>query len=222
MPTASHSSCVFFTVPGTETIRNGWSKRMPSLDVDDVPVVNLYKYEEDRYGRNVMRFLSFANDEEHELGDTPIPGGAIKVYRGVDDDGHLGYTGQSAFKYIPINEDVELNLGAVGDVVVEPTLMDLKTDGYSYDRRGNIDGWDEIRTFKIEVRNTRDIGVEVEIKRNFNSAYWKLEKEGDYGEFEEEDFDTVKFTLELEPGEKKDFGYTLTKYQGTRAQSRQR
>ena len=214
------SEYFLYTIEGTETIPNGWSKRLGSFDVDDVPVVNLYKYEEERYGRGVIRFLSFANDEEHELGDTPIPGGAMKVYRNVGDDGHLSYTGQSAFKYIPVNEDVELNLGAVGDVVVEPTLMDLKTAGYSYDRRGNINGWDEIRTFKIEVRNTRDIGVEVEIKRNFNSAYWKLEKEGDYGEFEEEDFDTVKFTLELEPGEKKEFGYTLTKYQGTRAQSR--
>ena len=29
-----------------------------------------------------MRFLSFKNDTEHELGENPIPGGAMKVYRG--------------------------------------------------------------------------------------------------------------------------------------------
>jgi len=76
-----------------------------------VPVVNLYKFERERYGKSVVRFLSFKNDEEHNLGQTPIPGGLLKVYRDVGDKGHLSYTGQSSFKYIPVDEDVELNLG---------------------------------------------------------------------------------------------------------------
>ena len=45
--------------------------RLQSFDIDEIPVVNLYKYEQDRYGNRVLRFLSFANDEEHELGETP-------------------------------------------------------------------------------------------------------------------------------------------------------
>ena len=94
-----------------------------SFDIDDVPVVNLYKYEQQRYGNSVVQFLSFKNDEEHELGDTPIPGGMLKVYRNAGDAGHLSYTGQSSFKYIPVDEDVELNLGPVANVVVEPKLM---------------------------------------------------------------------------------------------------
>ena len=107
-----------------------------SFDIDDVPVVNLYKYEQQRYGNSVVRFLSFKNDEEHELGETPIPGGMLKVYRGVGDAGHLSYTGQSSFKYVPLDEDVELNLGRVANVVVEPELMEFKTENYRFDRRG--------------------------------------------------------------------------------------
>ena len=101
-------------------------------------MVNLYKYEQERYGNSGVRFLSFKNDEEHKLGDTPIPGGLLKVYRRADEKGHLSYTGQSAFKYIPVDEDVELNLGCVGDVVVEPKLIDFKTHNYRFDRKGNI------------------------------------------------------------------------------------
>ena len=52
--------------------------------MDDVPVVNLYKFEEDRYGPQVVRFLSFKNDKEHKLGATPIPDGTLKVYRTAD------------------------------------------------------------------------------------------------------------------------------------------
>jgi len=164
------SEYFLYTIEGTETIPNGWSKRLLSFDVDEVPVVNLYKFEQQRYGNSVVRFLSFKNDEEHKLGDTPIPGGMLKVYRSADNQGHLSYTGQSSFKYIPVDEDVELNLGAVGDVVVEPTLMDFETENYRFDRKRNISGWDEVRKFKIEVRNTREIPAKVEIKRNFPSV----------------------------------------------------
>jgi len=154
-----------------------------------VPVVNLYKYEEERYGRSVVRFLSFKNDEEHELGDTPIPGGMLKVYRTADDAGHLSYTGQSSFKYIPVDEDVELNLGPVGNVVVEPKLMDFQTEQYRFDNKGNIFGWDEIRTFKVEAKNTREIPVKVEIQHNFNTQYRDLKTSGESGEFEKVDLD---------------------------------
>ncbi len=212
------SEYFLYTIEGTETIPTGWSKRLLSFDVDEVAVVNLYKYEEERYGRSVFRFLSFKNDKEHKLGETPIPGGLLKVYRGVDDMGHLSYTGQSEFKYIPVNEEVELNLGPVADVVVEPKLMDFKTANYRFDSRRNISGWDEIRTFKVEVRNTREIPVKVEIKRNFPTQYWDLEKSGQFGEFAKEDLDTVKFTLKLEPRSKKEFEYILTTYNGVRTE----
>jgi len=214
------SEYFLYTIEGTETIPTGWSKRLLSFDVAEVPVVNLYKFEQERYGNSVVRFLSFKNDEEHKLGDTPIPGGLLKVYRGVGEKGHLSYTGQSSFKYIPVDEDVELNLGAVADVVVEPKLMDYKTVNYRFDSRRNISGWDEIRTFKVEVRNTRDIPIEVEIKRNFGTQYWDVKRSGDTGEFEKEDLDTVKFSLELEPRSKQEFQYVLTTYHGVRADER--
>jgi len=212
------SEYFLYTIEGTETIPTGWSKRLQSFDISEVPVVNLYKYEEERYGQNVVRFLSFKNDKEHKLGETPIPGGSLKVYRTADDKGHLSYTGQSDFKYIPVDEDVELNLGLVANVVVEPMLMDYKTANYRFDRNRNIAGWDEIRTFKIEVKNTRDIAVKVEIQRNFDSPYWTLKESGDFDKFEKVDLDTVKFTLELKPRSARNFSYVLTTYRGTRAE----
>jgi hypothetical protein len=216
------SEYFLYTIEGTETIPTGWSKRLLSFDTDEVPVVNLYKFEQERYGNSVVRFLSFKNDKEHKLGETPIPGGMLKVYRGVDDEEHLSYTGQSSFKYIPVDEDVELNLGAVANVVVELTLMDYSTANYRFNNKGNISGWDEIRKFKIEVRNTRELGVKIEIQRNFNTPYWKLEKSGDFDKFEKVDVDTVKFTLILEPRSKKKFEYTLTTYHGVRREETSR
>ncbi len=210
------SEYFLYTIEGTETIPTGWSKRLISFDVEDVPVINLYKHQEQRYGTGVVRFLSFKNDTKHNLGQTPIPDGEIKIYRTTDAKAHLSYTGRSEFKYIPVDSDVELNLGAVDNLVVEPKMTNFATDNYRFDQDGNVNGWDEIRIFSIEARNTRDISVKVEIKRDFGTQYWELDKSGDFGDFEKVDLDTVKFTLNLEPNSKKKFEYTLRTYRGVR------
>ncbi len=212
------SEYFLYTIEGTETIPTGWSKRLPSFDVGEIPVMNLYKYEEERYGKQTARFLSFKNDKEHKLGETPIPGGVLKVYQTADELKHLSYQGQSSFKYIPVDEEVELNLGAVGNVVVEPKLMDYRTDNYMYDRRGNVNGWEETRQIKFEVKNTRQVPVRVEIQRNFNTRHWSVENKGARGKYEKVDLDTVKYTLELGPTSKKEFTQILTTRHGRRAE----
>jgi hypothetical protein len=213
------SEYFLYTIEGTETIPNTWSKRLPSFDTDEIPVVNLYKFEEERYGPQVIRYLSFKNDDEHQLGETPIPGGGMKVYRTVDDAQHLSYEGQSGFKYIPVGEEVELNLGPVADVIVESKLMDEKTDNYRFDNKGNINGWDEIRTFQIEIKNTRDLPVRIEIKRNFDTNAWDAKNKGDAKKYYEKiDMDTVKYTLTLDPQSETTLEYELTTYQGSRTE----
>jgi hypothetical protein len=165
-----------------------------------------------------VRFLSFKNDEEHKLGQTPMPDGSLKVSRTADAQGRLSYVGESAFKYIPVNEDVELNLGAVSDIVVEPTLMEQRTDNYRFDSDRDIAGWDEIRVFDVKVKNTRDIPVKVEIRRNFDTTYWTLRYTAPANSFERVDMDTVKFTLLLAPRSEQRFQYTLTTLNGVRTE----
>ncbi|MBN1846540.1 MAG: DUF4139 domain-containing protein [Sedimentisphaerales bacterium] len=212
------SEYFLYTIEGTETIPTGTAKRLASFTAEDVPVMNLYKYEEERYGSNVVRFLSFANDQEHKLGETPIPGGTVKVYRAVDATGHLSYEGQAECKYIPVAEEVELNLGADENVVVTPKQMEFRTENILFDGRGNIAGWDEVRLWRITVKNTRDLPVEVEIRRDFGGAYWDLqlsdaapagEAEVDYTKH---DATRGRFRLQLKPGAVRTFGYRLRTY----------
>jgi len=209
------SEYFLYTIEGTETIPQGWSKRLPSFAVDLIPVSNLYKYEEERFGTQVVRFLRFKNDRLHKLGETPIPGGTLSVYRDAA-RGHLSYEGRSRFKYIPVDEDAELNLGPVATVIVAPTLMDFKTDHYLFDQNGNVSGWDEIREFEVTTKNTRDIPIKMEIQRNFKTGSWELIKTGDFDAYEKVDLDTVKFTVSLSAHETKMFGYTLVTHHGRR------
>ncbi|HLB74817.1 MAG TPA: DUF4139 domain-containing protein [Sedimentisphaerales bacterium] len=219
------SEYFLYTIEGTETIPDQWGKRLLSFEADDIKVDSLYKYDEERWGEQTIRFVKFSNDEEHNLGETPIPDGDVKIYSLADDAGHLSYIGGTSVKYIPVNEEVELDLGAGRLVKVEPKLMEFKTDNYRFDQRGDAAGWDEIWTWKIEITNTRDLPVEIEITRGFGTANWTLElvdpasAAEDATAYEKHDATHARFTLKRRPSSKWTFGYTVTTYHGTRAEA---
>lgn len=218
------SEYFLYTIEGTEDLPNTWAKRLQSFDVTSIPVKSLYKYDEDRYGTDTIRFVSFTNDAEHELGETPIPEGNVRLYRRLNEQKNLSYIGAADVKYIPVNEDVELNLGASPLVNIEPKLMDSRTDHYTFDGKGNISGWDEIETWRIKATNTREIPAEMEITRNFGMDYWELEMTHDDAAgtvlpvFKKHDKSRARFTLTLGPHLEETFDYTVTKYMGSRSE----
>jgi hypothetical protein len=210
------SEYFLYSIEGTETIANKWGKRLLSFEAEDIKVKSLYKYDEERWGPQTIRFVSFTNDEEHNLGQTPIPNGNVKIYGMSDEEGYLSYIGGTSVKYIPVDEEVELNLGLARLVKVEPMLMNYKTENYVYDRKRNITGWDEIRAWKIEITNTRELPIELEITRGFGTAYWNLQSDIPY---EKHDATHARFRVNLEPRSKQTFGFTVTTYHGVREES---
>ncbi len=216
------SEYFLYTIEGTENIPDGWSKRLLSFSQENIPVKNFYRYEAERYGRSAVRFISFANDSEHRMGDEPLPDGLIKVFKNTDtDSGHLSYIGQDHSDYIPVGEKVELNMGKAIDVSVEPVLMGYRTKNFLFNNPdGNISGWDEERHYEITVSNYRQVPVEVEVTRNLPHQYWDMSPEGDFDQYLEVDINTVRFTVELMPMSEKTFGYTVTHYEGDRRDTR--
>jgi hypothetical protein len=209
------SEYFLYTIEGTEDIPNGWGKRLLSFTADPVPVRNLFRYEEERYGNRPVRFLSFVNDEKHRMGKEPIPGGLVKVFRRADEEGNLAYLGAQETKYVPKGGEVDLNLGPSDLVAVEVTQMEFFTDNYEW-KEDNVTGWDEHRTFRIKASNFRDVPAKVEIRRSFATAAWELANEGEYGAYEKADADTVQYTLELPANARRVFTYKVTLHTGTR------
>ena len=215
------SEYFLYTIEGTETIVNQWSKRLPSFPPVKVPVVNLYRYDEERYGPQVIRLLYFKNDEKHNLGDTPLPDGQFKVYRTVDKADHLSYEGQSFSKYIPVEQEAELNLGEARGVRVEPKLMKTQTFNYLFDASLNISGYDETQDWQVEVENYRDVPIKVEVFRMLRHQYVEdIKPAGDPVQFEKQDITRLRFTLELPPNTKKVFNFQLTYREGERRERR--
>ncbi len=256
-----------YTIEGYETIPDGWGKRLPSFTAQEIGVTNLYKFEAERWGPDTMRYLSFANTAAHQLGDTPLPKGQVRVFNNVDGASssvsmgeryqstqnaqrmnqrqspiHNGagssvYVGASNIKYIPVGEEVELELGAARKVKVEPKLMRTRTENFEFDSKGNVSGWDEVGDWKIEITNTKKIPITVEIIRWSGSTIMETldwESVPDYvleilddnkltrweiktdAPFEKYDASHFRFTTKLEPRSKKVIEYELTVQHGTR------
>jgi hypothetical protein len=213
------SEYFLYTIEGTETIPDKWAKRLLSLEASEIPVKSLYKYDDECWGQQTITFVAFTNDKDHKLGDTPIPNGTVRIYTLADEQGHLSYVGGADIKYIPVGEKIELNLGPARLVRVELLLIDFKTENYVFDRNNDLAGWDEVRTWKIEVTNTRTVPVEFEITRGFGTAYWDLQLKDSGVSYKKHDATHARFTLTLEPQTKRAFEYTVRTYHGMRKET---
>ena len=205
------SEYFLYTVEGRDTIPNGWGKRLPSFQTADVPVTSYYKFERERYGDQVMRYYRFKNDKESKLGNEPLPDGSVVALRTVTGDNLVNFVGRTRVKYIPIGEQVELELGADRTIIVKPTLLDWQKTNLQFDQWSNVAGWTVKETWQVEVQNSKDIDVVLDIRRNF-AGDWELKSEA---KSENVDKSKVKFVLPLKPREQKTFTYELTTRFGT-------
>ncbi len=209
------SDFFLFTVEGAQSIPDGQSKGLPMLDSAEIKAGYLYKYDQQRYGRLPIRFLTFINEGAGSTGPAPLPPGDIAVYRSIGPGNRLCYEGRSKLPYSPRGKKIELNLGQATGVVVEPTMLEEATAGYSFDRKGNISGWDEAHGWKVDISNTRSVPIRVQIDRHTSTPDWKIDHNAGKKDFEKVDKNTFRFKAELEAGEKKTFRYTLTTRRGS-------
>lgn len=227
------SEYFIFTIDGTETVPNRWSKRMRSFAADDVPVKVQYRYRPREYGHQLVKMLLMANDSESELGESPLPDGVVRLFQRTEREG-LSYLTQQSIQYIPIGDKIELNLGANPEVVFELITMRVFRDniwgswrpnlrqrfdqpGMRIDDKGRVTGWDEHAVYAQRIRNYTDRAIDVEVRRVVpGDAIFKSELDPTL-----HDFQTVQYTATVEPGGKRDLMYeTITARGDSAKQSR--
>ncbi len=210
------SEFFLYTIEGTQTIPTNWSKRLPSFSAGSIPVENLYRHDPDQYGPGVIRFIKFKNDKAHNLGQTPLPGGGIKVFAKAEDAGGLSYVGTDQARYIPLDENVELNLGPAFEIRVIPRVTDYSKKRIMYDKDNTVTGFDETRQYTITVHNYSSLPASVEITRNIGTPHFDIQNIAVPGSYEKQDMDTVKYIVRLPAHTTQTIEYTLTVYQGER------
>jgi len=161
------SEYFMFTVAGTETVKNGESKKMEAVTADNVSFDIVYRMRDYQYGPRPVRFYIWKNDSEHSLGDSPLPDGLIRLYRDNGRDG-LSFLGQQRVEYVPIKAPIEINLGTDDLVVYEPVKSNTNRINFHFraDARNEyVDGWDELQSWTDGIRNYRGKPIAFELRR---------------------------------------------------------
>ncbi|OVE81400.1 hypothetical protein BVY04_03475 [bacterium M21] len=204
------SEYFLYTIDGRETIQNGWSKRLPSLDVNEIPIEKFITYfsESDDFDYTIGN-LRFHNDEEHKLGETPLPEGTARIYRQTNASGNLTYVGYSELEYIPVNQEVSLGFDEI-IISVNRKLMSLTYSNYEFDKKGNIATWDEQKVITFKLKNRERTAATYEVTEDFQYPNWDLKNSGDFGNYEKLDVRNARYTVTVPPNETKEFTATVT------------
>ena len=203
------SEYFMFTVEGTETIKNGWSKRMRAVKARGLGFEIVYRMRAHQYGDRPVKFFTFKNDDDHKLGESPLPDGLIRVFRENGKEG-LSYLGEQQVNYVPIKADIEINLGPDDLVVYETKKMSTKRINFHFDDYKNVDGWDEVQEWTDIIRNYHDKPIVFELRRVWDGD---IEYKSDM-ETELFDYRTVEVKFTVKPRDKTEYDYVLTHHFG--------
>jgi hypothetical protein len=223
------SEYFIFTIEGTETVPNGWSKRLRSIEAAAVPVKIQYRYRPDEYGDQLVRMYLLTNDEKSQLGTAPLPDGVVRVFKDNGREG-LSYLTQQAIKYIPIGDKIELNLGVDPEVIFEliklrvfRDILWLQINGQTELRKvggavikqenASLVGWDDHEIYSQRIRNYTSKEIEVEVRRAFpGHVIFKSQLEPKLY-----DYQTVEFLARVPTGQRADLLFEIIRKQGTSA-----
>ncbi len=224
------SEYFIYTVEGTETIPNGWSKRMRSLEAQTVPFKIQYRYRPQEYGDQLVRMYLLTNNTESKLGTSPLPDGIVRVFRENGRDG-LSYLAQQSVKYIPIGDKIELNLGPDPEVIFELIKLNTFRDDIWLQRNGtnvflklgdgalqvepnlSVAGWDDHEVYTQRVRNYTSKPINLEIRRPFDGhVTFRSQLEPTL-----HDYRTVQFAKTVAAGKKADLLFEIIRRQGHNA-----
>ncbi len=224
------SEYFIYTIEGTETIPNGWSKRMRSLEAQAAPIKIEYRYRLQEYGDQLVRMYLLANNKESKLGTSPLPDGIVRVFR-QQERGGLSYLTQQAIKYVPIGDKIELNLGVDPEVVFEliklrasrsdiwlqvngaDVLHKVGDPGLQVDPNQSVVGWDDHSVFTQRIRNYSSKAITLEIRQAFpGHVVFRSNLNPTL-----HDFQTVQFNATVEAGKRADLLFELVQHQGRNA-----
>jgi hypothetical protein len=224
------SEYFIYTIEGTETIPNGWSKRMRSFEGQMVPFKIQYRYRVPEYGDQIVRMYLLTNDKESKLGTTPLPDGTVQVFRKNGRDG-LSFLVDQQIQYVPIGDKIELNLGPDPEVIFELVKLRAWRDnlwmhiggtdiyrrvdqpGVRIEVNSSVAGWDEHSLFDQRIRNYTRKPIDVEIRRTFpGHVVFRSSLSA-----KNHDYQTVQYAATVKPGQKSDLLYEVLQHQGRNA-----
>lgn len=220
------SEYFIYTIDGRETVPNGWAKRLRSFTADRATLKVEYRYHPREYGDQLVRLYLLKNDSASHLGTTPLPDGVVRIFHAQTTGWR--YLATHNLKYVPIGDQIKLNLGA--DPLVVFTLVKqrvyrdnlwlqlrggdlyrkLGEDSFKLEMDSQVAGWDEHTLYRQEIRNYRKLPLHAQIRRQYTGdvTFRSWLKPTLH------DVNTVQFSTDIAAGDKVKLQYEVLQRMG--------
>lgn len=221
------SEYFIYTIEGRETVPHAWAKRLRSFTAEAAALRVEYRYRPRVYGEQLVRLYLLQNDSASQLGTTPLPDGVVRIFHAQADGWR--YLATQDLKYVPIGDQIELNLGADPLVVFHLVKQRVYRDNLWLQLRGGdlyrklgednalklemdsqVAGWDEHTLYRQEIHNFRDKPIRVQVRRAYSGdVLWRSWLKPTL-----HDVQTVQFAAEVGAGEKAQLVYEVVQRMG--------
>ena len=189
---------------------------MQAVEARDVPFDIVYRMRAYQYGPRPVRFFIWQNDDEHKLGESPLPDGLVRIFRENGAEG-LSFLGEQLIRYVPIKAKIEVNLGPDDLVVYETRKNSTERYNFHFRRDSNgrewVIGWDEKTAWIDTIRNYRTKPIAFELRRRW-TGHVDYDSEVKTTLF---DYRTIEAKFSVAAREKKLYPCTAVTHHGSNA-----
>ncbi|HBR10084.1 TPA: hypothetical protein DD712_02365 [Candidatus Acetothermia bacterium] len=194
-PLAPEKAVAFYLypLPRRVDLLDGRSIALPYTSADAVPVEKIYIFDPATQPGVQVRFR-FVNAAASGLGD-PLPAGIFRLfYRSAD--GRVILLGEDWIDHTPRDEEIEVSIGTAFDLIGERVHTQRRRVSETLIRD----------SFTITLRNHQENAVTIEVNERLRGI-WRIVASS--LAYEKIDAHTIRFIVELAPGEEKEIFYTV-------------
>lgn len=161
-----------YTLQRPVTISNNENKQISLFDAQNVRTTKRFIYSGSGVGGSTQPdplnvFVEFDNTATQGLG-IPMPKGVIRVHQKTGES--VEFIGEDNIRHTPKEEKIKLRLGQAFDILGETTLVS---------QRRISDKVNEF-TYKVIVKNRKDVAVSVEVERSLYGNWEIIQKSQDF------------------------------------------
>ena len=185
-----------YEVANKTDLLNNENKQIGMFNSNGISVKKIFTYNSP--GSNIEKqkpavSIEFKNSKENNLG-LPIPKGIVRIYK--DDGESVELVGEDNVDHTAKNEEMELMIGEAFDITIDEKVVNSRKIS------------DKVREieYELEVRNSKDEDIEVEINRQLWSNWEVLSSNIDYVK---ENNNKISFKVKVGENDKNKLTYKI-------------
>ncbi len=174
------------------TLKNNEKKQVNFLKDTRVKYEKIFQYE--GRGEDVQIILKFKNSSKTGPG-VPLPEGVVRIFKELS-DGSKEFLGEDRISHIPVEKEVNLNVGVAFDIKAKRTIL----------KRFKLSEKEREEDIKVVVTNFKDKPVTVHVVDHFY-GFWEIVQSTHPPKLK--DAYTVEFVVDVKPHDKTELVYRV-------------